>query len=229
MKRITNPARCAYINIRTTDSRRFDLPMELELLLDGQPVRKLYRLLGGIASQRIELTAAAHSIALRLPDGRVLCRMVIPANEYSYLCNINEAADFALETCGPMRPTADCPHLDRLARLLTGKLVRMLDCKSPICVIYDDMKNRSIDYAWFEFWETALVVHFMPKSGHIPDLRRDFDIIEPYNRVKDIQQLSFPQALQLEAQIVTNLQNSTAAEGMNFYFNEDGFFCAKVK
>ena len=229
MKRITNPARCAYVNITPADRRRFDVPMEFELLLDGQPVRKLYRLLGGIASQRIELTAAAHTITLRLPDGTVLCRMVIPANEYNYMCIINEDAGFALETCGPMRPTPDCPHLDRLTRLLTGKLTRMLDSSSPICVIYQDMKDRDIDYAWFEFWETALVIHFMPKSGRIPDLRRDFDVIEPYNRVKDVQQLTVQQALQLEAAIFTALKNSPAAEAMDFYINDDGFFCAKVK
>ena len=57
MKRISAPARCAYINIIPTQQRRFDIPMEFGLYLDGQKVRTLYRLYGGIASQRIELTS----------------------------------------------------------------------------------------------------------------------------------------------------------------------------
>jgi len=229
MKRISAPARCVYIHITPTAQRRFDLPMEFELLLDGQPVRKLYRLYGGIASQRIELTNLAHTVTLKTADGKVLQQAVIPAAPYSYLCAMDEERGFAISTFGPMRPTQDCDAFDKLARLLTGKLTRLLTHSSPICILYKQLQERELDHLWFEFWETALIVHFMPKSGRVPDLKHDFDATEPYAPVIGNGQLTLHQTLELEAHVIQALKESPAAEGLDFYFNEEGFFCAKLK
>lgn len=228
MKRISAPARCAVIQIIPTTRRRFDLPMEFELLLDGQPVRKLYRLYGGIADQRIELTALAHTITLRT-EGKVLQQIVIPAAPYSYLCTMDEEQGFAISTFGPLRPREDCPAFDKLARLLSGKLTRLLTYDSPICILYNQLQERELDHLYFEFWESALVVHFVPKSRHIPDLKRNFDSVESYAPVIGSEQLSFRQTAALEARIVEELTKSRAAEALDFYFNEEGFFCAKLK
>jgi len=229
MKRISAPTRCVYIHITPTAQRRFDLPMAFELLLDGQPVRKLYRLYGGIASQRIELTPLSHTVTLRTADGRVLQQVVIPAAPYSYLCAMDEERDFAIATFGPMRPVEDCDAFDKLARLLSGKLIRLLNHASPICILYRQLQERELDHLWFEFWETALIVHFMPKSGHLPDLRHDFDSTESYSPVIGDKQLTLRQTLKLEAHVIEALTGSSAAEGLDFYYNEDGFFCVKLK
>lgn len=229
MKRIIGPARCAYINIIPNGQRRFDLPMQFELLLDGQPVRKLYRLYGGIASQRIELTDRTHTITLRLPDGTVLQRMVIPAAPYNYLCTMDEQQGFTLTAFGPMRPTPDCDCLHKLARLLTAKLTRLLTADSPICLLYKQLEERTLDHMWFEFWDTALIIHFMPESGHVPDLRSNFDSTEAYAPVIGTQRLTVAQTLALEAQVTEALAASDAAEAVDFYYNEEGFFCARLK
>ena len=229
MKRISAPVRCVFINIIPTQQRRFDLPMEFNLYLDGQPVRKFYRLYGGIASQRIELTDLAHSITIKDKHGAVLQQIAIPAAPYNYLCNIAEEQSFAITAFGPMRPTADCPAYDKLARLLTRKLINLLDVNCPYCILHDALKNRDLDYLRFEFWENALVIHFMPKSGHIPDLRHDFDHTESFAPVLNKERLSLSQTLALEAHIFTALQNSPAAQAVDFYYNNDGFLCAKLK
>ena len=229
MKRISAPARCAFINIIPTQQRRFDLPMEFTLYLDGQPVRKVYRLYGGIASQRIELTDLAHSITVKDKHGTVLQHVGIPASPYSYLCNLTEEQGFSVTAFGPMRPTQAHPAYDKLARLLTRKLINLLDPSCPYCILYDALKNRDLDHLWFEFWETALVVHFMPKSGHVPDLRHDFDHTESFAPVLGKERLSLSQTLALEAHIFTALQNSPAAEALDFCYNEAGFLSAKLK
>lgn len=229
MKRISPPARCALINIIPTEQRRFDLPMKLELLLDGQPVRTMYRLYGGIASQRIELTDRAHTLALKLPDGTLLQRIAIPAAPYHYLCTMEEEQGFGVTAFGPMRPAEDCPAFDKLVRLLSGKLIRLFSPDSPICILYNQLKERELDHMWFEFWETALVIHYMPASGHVPDLRHDFDSTEHYAPVIGSGRLTLQQTLALEAAIAEALMHSPAAEAVEFYYNEDGFFCAKLK
>lgn len=229
MKRISPAERCVYIHIIPTVQRRFDLPPAFELLLDGQPVRKLYRLYGGIASQRIELTNLSHTVTLKSSDGRVLQQVVIPAAPYNYLCAMEEDRDFAIATFGPMRPTEDCAAFDKLARLLSGKLTRLLSHTSPLCILYKQLEERELDHLWFEFWETALIVHFMPKSGYLPDLKHDFDSTEVYKPVIGDTQLTVRQTRALEAHVTGSLMKSSAAEGLDFYYNEDGFFCAKLK
>ena len=229
MKRILSADRCVYIHIIPTAQRRFDLPNEFELLLDGQPVRRFYRLCGGIAGQRIELTGLAHTVTLKTSDGRLLQQAVIPAAPYNYLCAMEEDRGFAVSTFGPLRPTEDCPAFDKLARLLTGKLTRLLDARSPICMLYKQLEERELDHLWFEFWETALIVHYMPKSGHLPDLKHDFDSTEAYKPVIGDSQLTLRQTQALEAHITAAFKESAAAEGLDFYYNEEGFFCARLK
>ena len=229
MKRISPAERCVYIHIIPTQQRRFDLPMEFELLLDGQPVRKIYRLYGGIASQRIELTGLAHTVTLKSADGTVLQQAAIPAAPYNYLCAMEEDRGFAISTFGPMRPTADCAEFDKLARLLSGKLTRLLTHSSPICILYQQLAERELDHLWFEFWETALIVHYMPKSGYLPELKHNFDSTEPYKAVIGDGQLTLKQTLALEAHVAAALQESSAAEEIAFYYNDEGFFCAKLK
>ncbi|MBQ3010984.1 MAG: hypothetical protein IJD81_07305 [Oscillospiraceae bacterium] len=229
MKRISPAERCVYIHIHPTEQRRFDLPMAFELLLDGQPVRKIYRLYGGIASQRIELTGLSHTVTLRTADGKVLQQVSIPAAPYNYLCAMEEDRGFAITTFGPMRPTPDCAEFEKLVRLLSGKLIRLFTPSSPICMLLKQLEERELDHLWFEFWETALIVHFMPKSGHLPDLRHDFDSTEPYKAVIGNGQLTLQQTLALEARIAKALRESPAAEATDFYYNEEGFFCARLK
>ena len=229
MKRISAPTRCAFINILPTQQRRFDLPMEFTFYLDGQPVRKVYRLYGGIASQRIELTDLAHSITVKDKQGTVLQQVAIPAAPYNYLCNIAEEQAFAVTAFGPMRPTPDCTAYDKLTRLLTRKLINLLDAACPYSILYDALKNRELDYLRFEFWENALVIHFMPKSGHIPDLRHDFDHTESFAPVIGSERLTLSQTLALEAHIFTALETSTAAEQLTIFHNDDGFLCVKLK
>ena len=229
MKRISAPSRCAFINIIPTQQRRFDLPMEFTLYLDGQPVRRVYRLYGGIASQRIELTNLAHSITIKDKHGAVVQQISIPAAPYSYLCNITEEQNFAITAFGPMRPTEEHPAYDKLARLLSRKLGNLLDAACPYCILYDALKNRDLDYLRFEFWETALIIHFMPKSGHIPDLRHDFDHTESFAPVLGKDRLSLSQTMALEAHIFTALKSASAAEAVDFYYNDEGFLCAKLK
>lgn len=229
MKRISPAERCVYIHINPIPQRRFDLPTEFELLLDGQPVRKLYRLYGGIASQRIELTSLSHTITLRAADGRVLQQAVIPAAPFNYLCAMDEERGFAISTFGPMRPTEDCDAFDKLVKLLSAKLIRLLTHNSPICMLYNQLQERELDHLWFEFWETALIIHFMPKSGHVPDLKFNFDSTEAYKPVIGDSRLTVRQTLLLEARVTAAIMESSAAEGLDFYYNEEGFFCAKLK
>lgn len=229
MKRISPAERCVYIHITPTAQRRFDLPTQFELLLDGQPVRRIYRLYGGIASQRIELTALSHTVTLRASDGSVLQQTVIPAGPYNYLWVMEEDRGFATATFGPMRPTEDCAAFDKLARLLTAKLTRLLDSSSPICMLYKQLEERELDHLWFEFWETALIVHYMPKSGYLPELKHDFDSTEAYKPVIGDGQLTLRQTAALEQHVTAALMESRAAEGLEFYYNEEGFFCAKLK
>ena len=229
MKRISAPTRCAFINIAPTQQRRFDLPMEFTVYLDGQPVRKVYRLYGGIASQRIELTDLAHTITLKDKHGKVLQQFAIPATPYNYLCNMAEEQNFAITAFGPMRPTGEHPAYDKLARLLSRKLINLLNPACPYCILHDALKNRDLDYLWFEFWETALVIHFMPKSGHVPDLRHDFDHTESFAPVIGSERLTLSQTLALEAHILSALETSPAAEALTFFRNDDGFLCTKLK
>lgn len=229
MKRISPADRCVYIHINPIPGRRFDLPGEFALYLDGQPVRKLYRLYGGIASQRIELTALSHTVTLKSAEGNVLQQVIIPAAPYNYLVTMEEERGFALSTFGPMRPTEDCPALDKLTKLLSAKLIRLLTPSSPICMLYKTMEERGLDHLWFEFWETALVIHFMPKSGYLPDLKFNFDSTEPYKPVIGDGQLTLRQTLALEQRVTAALTESLGADALDFYHNEDGFFCAKLK
>lgn len=229
MKRISPAERCVYIHIIPIPGRRFDLPTEFELLLDGQPVRKLYRLYGGIASQRIELTGLSHTVTLRGKDGTVLQQAAIPAAPYNYLCAMEEERGFAISTFGPMRPTADCEDFEKLARLLSAKLIRLLTPDSPICMLYQQLKEREIDHLWFEFWETAMIVHYMPKSGHVPDLKFNFDTTESYKAVIGDSQLTLRQTLMLERQVTVALADHAEANGMVSYYNDAGFFCLKLK
>ena len=229
MKRISAPARCAYINIIPTEQRRFDIPMEFGLYLDGQKVRTLYRLYGGIASQRIELTDLAHTVTLKDKDGKVLQQIAIPAAPYNYLCTMEEDGNFGITAFGPMRPTPACGGYDKLARLLTGKLIKLLDAACPYCILYDALKNRDLDCLWFEFWENALVVHYMPKSGYVPHLRHDFDHTESFAPVLGGERLTLGQTLALEAHIFAALQDSPAAQALDFFYNEAGFLSAKLK
>lgn len=229
MKRISPAERCVYIHITPISARRFGLPTDFELLLDGQPVRRLHRLYGGIASQRIELTGLTHTVTLRGKDGSVLQQAVIPAAPYSYLWVMEEERGFATATFGPMRPTPDCEGFDKLARLLSGKLIRLLTPDSPICMLYQQLKEREVDHLWFEFWETALIVHYMPKSGYLPDLKHDFDSTEPYKAVIGDSQLSLRQTAALEQQVTAALKEHAEANGMVSYYNEAGFFCVRLK
>lgn len=229
MKRISPAERCVYIHIIPSSQRRFDLPMEFDLLLDGQPVRKVYRLYGGIASQRIELTALTHTVTLKSTDGKVLQQVAIPAAPYNYLCTMEEDRGFAISTFGPMRPTEDCDSFDKLARLLTGKLTRLLTPDSPICILYQQLAERELDHLWFEFWETALIVHYMPKSGYLPELKHNFDSTEPYKSVIGDGQLTLRQTLALEAHVTAALMENSALSALKFYHNDEGFFCVRLK
>lgn len=229
MKRISPAERCVYIHINPISQRRFDLPTQFELLLDGQPVRKLFRLYGGIASQRIELTTLAHTVTLRSAEGTVLQQAVIPAAPYNYLCTMDEEQGFAITTFGPMRPTEACPDFDKLARLLSNKLIRLLSPDSAICMLYKQLEERELECLWFEFWETALIIHYMPKSGHVPDLKFNFDSTEPYKPVIGNGQLTLRQTAALEQKVTAALKEHAEANGMVSYYNEAGFFCVKLK
>ena len=215
MKRISAPARCAFINIIPTEQRRFDLPMQFELRLDGQPVRTMYRLYGGIASQRIELTDLAHTITLKDKHGNLLQQISIPAAPYNYLCNISEDQGFAVTAFGPMRPAEAHPAYDKLARLLTTKVIKLLDPACPYCILHEALKNRDLDYLWFEFWENALVIHYMPKSGHVPDLRHDFDHTETFVPVLGNARLTLQQTLALELHMTKAIMESPAGEALD--------------
>ena len=98
-----------------------------------------------------------------------------------------------------------------------------------MCMLYKQLEEREIDLLWFEFWETALIVHYMPKSGHVPDLKFNFDSTESYKSVIGDSQLTLQQTLMLERQVTSALADHAEANGMTSFYNEAGFFCMKLK
>lgn len=231
MTRTFTPARCVYFHIAPMqfERLRLDIPMEFLLLVDEIPVRRIHRLYGSFATERILLDNKEHILTLQLPDGTDLQNLRLPANDLSYLLTLSEAEDYALTRAQPMAQPEDIPDLDRLAALLTGKLMRTLNPASPFSHLYTDLLERDLDYLWFEFWETAMLIRFMPKSGHIPDLKKDFDSIDRYDRIKGFQQINFNQTLLLEEKIAEALIQSEAAEKLEIFQNVQGFLCVKPK
>ena len=104
--------------------------------------------------------------------------------------------------------------------------MRSLNPASPFCHLYKDLTERDLDYLWFEFWETAGLTRFMPKSGHIPDLKKDFDLADRYpaNAV-----LTFAQTMELEARMEQALQANEAMKDLEFFRNENGFLSVRAK
>ena len=66
----------------------------------------------------------------------------------------------------------------------------------------------------------------MPKSGHIPDLKKDFDLADRYpaNAV-----LTFAQTMELEARMEQALQANEAMKDLEFFRNENGFLSVRAK
>ena len=223
-----NTTRCVYFHIdpQPFDRQHLHLPMQFLLLADDRPVRRMHRLYGGFSTERILLDSGEHTLTLRLPDGTALRSLRLPADEYSYMITLSEPDGFAIKQAGPMAPTAPTADIDRITSLLTGKLMRSLNPTSPFCHLYKDLSERDLDYLWFEFWETAMLTRFMPKSGHIPDLKKDFDLADRYpaNAV-----LTFAQTMELEAHMLEALQNNPAMEQIVFFRNENGFLSVRTK
>ena len=223
-----NTTRCVYFHIdpQPFDRQHLHLPMQFLLLADDRPVRRMHRLYGGFSTERILLDSGEHTLTLRLPDGTALRSLRLPADEYNYMITLSEPDGFAIKKAGPMAPTAPTADIDRITSLLTGKLMRSLNPTSPFCHLYKDLSERDLDYLWFEFWETAMLTRFMPKSGHIPDLKKDFDLADRYpaNAV-----LTFAQTMELEAHMLEALQNNPAMEQLVFFRNENGFLSVRTK
>lgn len=231
MTRTPTPTRSVYFHIAPTPLEHYspDLPREFVLLADDVPVRHIYRLYASFATERILLDSSEHILTLQLPDGTDLQKLRLPANDHSYMLTLSEPDDFALIRTQPMAQPADIPDADRLASLLTGKLMRTLNHASPFCHLYKELTERELDHLWFEFWETAMLIRYMPKSGHVPDLKKDFDSIDRYSSINGFSQISLRQTLELESRIEAALHQSEAAEKLDFYRNERGFLCARVK
>ena len=228
MNRTTKPTRCVYFHIdpQPFDRQHMNLPMQFLLQADHRPVRRIHRLYGGLATERILLDSSEHLLTLRLPDSTPLRSLRLPADDYSYMITLSEADGFTVKQAGPMAPKAGAADLDRIAAMLNGKLMRTLNPASPFCHLYKDLQERDLDYLWFEFWETALLIRFMPKSGHIPDLKKDFDMADHYPGGAV---LSFRQTLELEARMEQTLQANEAMAELEFFRNENGFLCARAK
>lgn len=231
MTRTPTPTRSVYFHIAPKPMGLYspDTPMEFVLLVDDVPVRRIYRLYGSFATERILLSSGEHILTLRLPDGTDLQNLRLPANDFSYMLTLSEADDFTLQQARPMAQPADISDMDRLASLLTGKLMRTLNPASPFCHLYKELTERELDHLWFEFWETAMLIRYMPKSGHIPDLKKDFDSIDRYSSIKGFSQINLRQTLELESRIEAALTQSEAAAGVEFYRNDRGFLCARPR
>lgn len=228
MNRTTAPTRCVYFHIdpQPFDRQHLHLPMQFLLLADDRPARRMHRLYGGFATERIPLDSGEHTLTLRLPDGTALRSLRLPADEHNYMITLSESDGFTVKQAGPMAPIAPTADIDRMAALLTGKLMRSLNPASPFCHLYKALTERDLDYLWFEFWETAILTRFMPKSGHIPDLKRDFDLADRYPAGAA---LTFAQTLELEAKMEQALRAHPAMEQLEFFRNENGFLCARAK
>ena len=220
--------RCVYFTIdpQPFDREHLNLPMQFLLLADDRPVRKLHRLYGGIATERVLLDSGEHTITLRLPDGTALRRLRLPADDYNYTITLSEPDGYTVKQAGPMAPKAPTADLPQMTKLLTGKLMRSLNPASPFCHLYKHLTERELDYLWFEFWETAVLTRFMPKSRHIPDLKRDFDLADRYpaNVV-----LTFGETQQLEALLEQSLKENEAMSGLEFFRNDHGFLSVRTK
>ncbi len=222
------PTRCVYFHIdpQPFDRQHLHLPMQFLLLADDRPVRRMHRLYGGFATERILMDSNEHTLTLRLPDGTPLRSLRLPGDEYNYMITLSESNDFTIKQAGPMAPMAATADVEKLAALLTGKLMRSLNPASPFCHLYKDLTERDLDYLWFEFWETALLTRFMPKSGHIPDLKKDFDLADRYPAGYA---LSFAQTIELESRMDQALRENPAMEPLEFFRNEQGFLCVRAK
>ena len=220
--------RCVYFHIdpQPFDRQHLHLPMQFLLQADKRPTRKKHRLYGGFATERILLDGSEHTLTLRLPDGTALRSLRLPADGYNYMITLSEPDGFTVKQAGPMAPTAPTADIEKLSVLLTGKLMRSLNPASPFCHLYKDLTERDLDYLWFEFWETAVLTRFMPKSGHIPDLKKDFDLADRYpaNAV-----LTFAQTMELEARMEQALQANEAMKDLEFFRNENGFLSVRAK
>ena len=220
--------RCVYFHIdpQPFDRQHLHLPMQFLLQADDRPTRKMHRLYGGFATERILLDGGEHTLTLRLPDGTALRSLRLPADGYNYMITLSEPDGFTVKQAGPMAPTAPTADIEKLSVLLTGKLMRSLNPASPFCHLYKDLTERDLDYLWFEFWETAVLTRFMPKSGHIPDLKKDFDLADRYpaNAV-----LTFAQTMELEARMEQALQANEAMKDLEFFRNENGFLSVRAK
>ena len=222
------PTRCVYFHIdpQPFDREHLHLPMQFLLLADHRPVRHMHRLYGGFATERVLLDSGEHTLTLRLPDGTALRSLRLPADDYNYMITLSEPNGFTIKQAGPMAPVAPTADIDRLTSLLTGKLMRSLNSASPFCHLYKDLTERDLDYLWFEFWETAILTRFMPKSGHIPDLKKDFDLADRYpNNIA----LPFAQTVELEARMEQALRENPAMEKLEFFRNENGFLSVRAK
>ena len=228
MNRMTTPTRCVYFHIdpQPFDRQHMNLPMQFLLQADHRPARRIHRLYGGFATERILMDSEEHLLTLRLPDGTALRSLRLPADDYSYMITLSEPDGFAIKQAGPMAPLQSPADLEKVTQLVIGKLMRSLNPASPFCHLYKDLTERDLDYLWFEFWETAMLIRFMPKSGHIPDLKKDFDMADRY---PGGMALSFPQTMELETRMEQALKSNPAMEQLEFFRNENGFLCAKAK
>ena len=125
--------RCVYFHIdpQPFDRQHLHLPMQFLLQADDRPTRKMYRLYGGFATERILLDGGEHTLTLRLPDGTPLRSLRLPADGYNYMITLSEADGFTVKQAGPMAPTAPTADIEKLSVLLTGKLMRSLNPASP--------------------------------------------------------------------------------------------------
>lgn len=223
-----NPTRCVYFHIdpQPFDRGHLQLPMQLLLLADDRPVCRIHRLYGGFATERILMDSQSHTLTLRLPDGTPLRSLRIPADSYNYMIVLSEPNGFTVKQAGPMAPTPPTLETEKFAALLSGKLMRSLNPASPFCHLYKNLTERDLDYLWFEFWETAVLTRFMPKSGHIPDLKRDFDLSDRYpgNTV-----LPFAETMELEKRMEQTLRENPAMEQLEFFRNDRGFLSVRAK
>lgn len=231
MTRTPTPTRSVYFTIAPKPMGLYtpDTPMEFVLLADDVPVRRMYRLYGSFATERILLDSCEHILTLQTADGTDLQNLRLPANDYSYMLTLSEEADFALSRVQPTAQPADIPDLDRLVSLVTGKLMRTLNPASPFCHLYKELTERELDHLWFEFWETAMLIRYMPKSGRIPDLKKDFDSIDRYSSIKGFSQINLTQTLELESRIEAALKESIPNEKLDIYRNAQGFLCVRAK
>lgn len=220
--------RCVYFHIdpQPFDRAHLHLPMQFLLQADNRPARRMHRLYGGFATERILLDGNEHTLTLRLPDGTALRSLRLPADAYNYMITLSEPDGFTVKQAGPMSPAAATADIDKMTALLTGKLMRSLNPASPFCHLYKNLTERDLDYLWFEFWETAILTRFMPKSGHIPDLKRDFDMADRY---PGNTALTFGQTMELEKCMEQALSENEAMAELEFFRNENGFLSVRAK